>query len=271
MNEEKFYVPKPKLLDFGTISILIPVIVSSLGLFLMSVEAMVFVQFKSLPENMRFYVSIASAFFMAFGGEVGTISNTVEVFRKYIQSKMSVKFEWEVVTIWDWTGLGVSAAATLLAMFIASSTRPDNITDWTQIFSEWLIIPLMIVAVGDVYAGMMELGLRLGTFELRMREWIVREEEWRQQKIYEYKLEQSNLHTKVLPQVEEQVADDNLKCWCGALVASFEDYNQHLELHKSEARKFDSLKDAQQYFLDNVIEDADFALPSPADIAKWRA
>lgn len=270
MSKEAFYIPKPKLLDIGTVSILAPVIVSALGLFLMSVEAMVFVQFKSLPHGIRFYISIASAFCMAFGGEVGTISNTVEIFRKYIQSKMSVKFEWEVMTYWDWAGLAVSSLATLLAMFIAASTRPDNITSWTQIFSEWLIIPLMIVAVGDVYAGMMELGLRLGTFELRMRDWIVREEEWRQQKSYERKMEQSNLQTKVLPVAEEEIAQSNLKCWCGAFVQSFEDYEKHLEIHKQEAKAFDSLGEAQANFADIAIQDADFTLPSPADIAKWR-
>jgi len=256
MKTEKLFVPKPELLDFGTISSLVPVIGSTLGLFLMSVEAMVFVQFKSLPSDIRFYVSIVSAFLMAFGGEVGTISNTVEIFRKYIQSKMSTKFEWEIITIWDWTGLIISALATLLAMFIASSTRPDSITSWAQFFSEWLLVPLMIVAVGDVYAGVMELGLRVGTFELRMRHWLDAAQEWRE----------SQLAMQIVPKPEPV----NLKCWCGAKVTSFEHYNQHLELHKQQSLEFETLKEAKEHFEQIAIADADFSIPSVADIAKWR-
>jgi len=259
----KYFVPKPVMFDFGTLSIMIPVLVSAVGLFLMSVEAMVFVQFASLEQDtVRLYVSVISAFCMAFGGEVGTVSNTVEIFRKYIRSKVYAKFEWDIITRWDYLGLVVSASSTLLAMVIAASTRPKSNTSWAAFISEWLIIPFMIVAVGDVYSGVIELGLRLGTFELRMREWLVRNQEYNEQIAHNARLVESNQQTKVM---------DNLKCWCGTILNSFDDYSHHLNVHKAQATKFKSAEDAHNYFQEIAIFDSHFAIPDVEEIAKWKS
>lgn len=265
---QKFWIPKPNPTDMGTLSILIPVLASAVGLFLMAAEAMVFVQFASLPQDLRFPISVASAAFMAFGGEIGTVSNTVEVFRKYIRSKMNVRFEWDIVTGWDWAGLVVSAMATLMAFIIASSTRDVN-TAWAAWAAQYLVLVLMPLAVADIYAGIIELGLRIGTYELRMQDWIIREEKWRQAQLQKQQVQLAALPTPPLAKPETKIA--RLKCWCGVQVASFEAYNVHLELHKAVAGNYDTVKEAHDHFTSLTVGDADFAPPTLADISNWRA
>lgn len=269
--DNEFWIPKPKMWDFLTLSILIPVIFSSIGLVLMSVETMVFAQFRSLPENIRFYVSVTSAIFLALGGELGSVSNNVALYQKYIKSKMSNKFEWDIVTGWEWIGFFTSWLATSLSMLIASSTRPDAFTMWQDVVTEWLILPLMLLAVGDVIFGTIELGIRLGEFNLRMTNWIVMRKEYQDEIKYLAALEASNKATKIMPVPAE--AQNKLRCWCGKELKNERAYNAHLRYHKNETKE---LKDAVTAleFLQNKyqhIEDTDFDFPSLSDIIEWRS
>lgn len=267
-NETEFWLPKPKLLDFNTIAILIPVIASAFGLFLMGVESMIFAQFKSLPENMRLYTSIVSAILLAFGGEIGSVSNNVAMFQRYIKSRMQARAEWDIVTRWEWVGFVVSWIATTLSMFIASSTRPSVTTSWRGFFSEWLIVPLMILAVGDVIFGIVELGVHTGTFDLRMLEWIERRRA-EQRKIDYLNSLQINDNKEGSLKTEEE---STVHCWCGKQLKSKRSYNAHLRAHKNEARQFSNPKQAHdelQTRYQDTIENADFEFPKLRDFVKW--
>lgn len=266
MDNDKFWLPQPKRWDFQAIAILVPVIASAIGLFLMSVEALVFAQFNSLPQNFRLWTSIISAFFMAFGGEIGTVSNSIFIFSRWIKRNTKFYSEWDKVTIFDWTGLIVSWLSTALAMFIASSTRPGTIASWQQIFAEWLILPLMLVAVSDVYLGVSELGVLIGQFDMRMIYWIGRKKEWDDENTRNKLLERSLGVTFNTTQPTQKP----VYCWCGKQLKSPRAYSSHLRFHINEAKQFDNAQAALDHLHNSYqFDSADFEFPTLATVASW--
>lgn len=266
-NEDAFWIPKPRKWDFLTLAILIPVMFSAIGLVLMAIESYVFAQFDSMQNEWRTWVSLISAIFMAIGGELGSVSSCFEIFSKYIKSKMSRRHEWDTITFWDWSALAVSFVTTMLSFFIASSTRPDMVTSWQSVFSEWLILPLMLLSVGDIYSGMIEGGIRLGTFDLRMIDWIVRRKEEQDKIDYLNRLESSNQKTKIMP-IENPVT-----CWCGKQLKSKRAYGSHLRFHINEVQAYNDAQSAlnalhQKY--EDVVT-ADFEFPTLTDVVEWRS
>lgn len=262
MDENEFWLPKPKMWDFQTIAILIPVIASALGLFLMSIEALVFAQFDSLPTDFRMWVSIVSAFFMAFGGEVGTVSTNTYIFSRLAKCNTRFYAEWDRVTNWDYTGLIVSWMGTTLSMFIASATRPDTFTDWQTFIANWLILPLMILSVSDAIFGIIELGTAIGQFDMRMVYWIGRKKEW------EESLAITKQDTKPMKPIKE---NKSLHCWCGKELQNERAYNAHLRIHKNEVKSFDNAQEALEALRTKyTYENPDFEFPKLTDIIEWR-
>ena len=263
-NEDSFWIPKPQRWDFLTLAILIPVMFSAIGLVLMAIESYVFAQFQSIQNEWRVWISLISAICLAIGGELGSVFNCFEIFSKYIKSKMSRRHEWETITGWDWSALAVSFVTTMLSFFIASSTRPNTITSWQQIFAEWLVLPLILLSAADIYAGMIEGGFRLGTFDLRMRDWIVRRKEHQDEINYLERLEKSNAQTKLLP------IENPVYCWCGKQLKSKRAYGSHLRFHINEVAKLDNAQAALDYLHKTYsFESADFEFPTLPEIAKW--
>jgi len=183
------------------------------------------------------------------------------------------RFEWDIVTDWEWFGFFVSWIATTLSMLIASSTRPGSDLMWQDFVSEWLIIPLMLLAVGDVIFGTIELGIRFGSFDLRMTDWIVRRKEDHDQIEYLKALEESNKRTQAMPQQKMQPeSESELKCWCGKPLKNERAYNAHLRAHKNEALTYNSPEEAYNKLnshYSETIENADFQFPSLSDFSDW--
>jgi hypothetical protein len=266
-EDDGFWLPKPKRFDFMTLAILIPVIASAVGLFLMAVESFVFVQFGSLSKDypeLRSVIALLSGFFMAFGGEVGTVANNVEIFSKYIKSRLeSTRYEWDIVTAWDWAGFGVSWLSTTASVIIASSTREYAGTSWQEFVSEWMVLPLMIVAVGDVVFGTIELGLRFGTFDARMRNWIGLR-----------KKEQDEVdYLKRLDNGEVVSEDKAVRCWCGKELKNEMGYHRHQVVHKEEAREYETARlayDGMREKYEDTIHGADIDFPTLVQIVEWK-
>lgn len=267
--DDGFWIPKPKRWDFMTLAILIPVIFSAIGLVLMAIESYVFAQFSSMNNELRITVSLISSICMAIGGELGSISNCFEVFSKYIKTKSERCYEWEKVNGWDWSALIVSFITTLLSFFIASSTRTNVNTAWQNIFSEWLVLPLILLSVADIYSGMIEGGMRLGSFDTRMIEWIVMRKQNEDEIKYLAALETSNKFTKIMPtQTETQ---NTLHCWCGKELKNERAYNAHLRIHKNEVRQQVDASAALKYLQTTYhYKNSDFDFPTLSDIIEWR-
>ena len=265
----EFWLPKPKRFDFMTIAILIPVIASAVGLFLMAIESFVFVQFGSLSQDFPTLraTTLTSGFFMAFGGEVGTVANNTEIFSKHIKAQLKkTRNEWDIIGPWDWFGFGVSWVSSTLSVIIASSTREIIGVSWQAFVAEWLVIPLMIIAVGDVVFGTIELGFRFGTFDARMTDWIRLRKE-----------EQDNIdYLSSLSQKRESSKDDNdesVLCWCGQELKNDLGYNRHQIVHKNESLTYNSAQEARAALQEkyaNTIQLADIPFPSITQVVEWR-
>jgi len=262
----EFWLPKPMRFDFMTIAILIPVIASATGLFLMAIESFVFVQFGSLSHEfpmLRSTIALASGFFMAFGGEIGTVANNTEIFSKYIKTKLkTTRSEWDIISSWDWFGFGVSWISTTLSVIIASSTREIVGVSWQAFVSEWFVIPLMIIAVGDVVFGTIELGFRFGAFDARMVNWIGLR-----------KKEQDNIDYLNSITQESNNVNTSVLCWCGQELKNSADYNHHKIAHKNEVMAYSSAQEAHaalQKKYASTLSQADIPFPSLAQIVEWR-
>ena len=262
----EFWLPKPKRFDFMTIAILIPVIASAIGLFLMAIESFVFVQFGSLSHEfpaLRATIALTSGFFMAFGGEIGTVANNTEIFSKHIKTKLkTTRSEWDIISSWDWFGFGVSWLATTLSVIIASSTREIVGVSWQALVSEWFVIPLMIIAVGDVIFGTIELGFRFGTFDARMVNWINLR-----------KIAQDNINYLNAIDKKRDGEDTSVLCWCGQELKNDLGYNRHQIVHKNESLAYPSAQVARKALQEkyvNTIQLADIPFPSLTQVVEWR-
>lgn len=82
ITEQDFYLDRPQMLGVRGWSLLIPSILAAIGFCAFAVLAFSFTELQSLPATFRRWLVIVGSFSLAIGGEVGTLSATVEIFRK---------------------------------------------------------------------------------------------------------------------------------------------------------------------------------------------
>lgn len=173
MNKQpQFWKPKPKspTRDFRSWSLLVPAMFSAVGFFAFAVLAFSFTELALLPSWFKIGLVILGALCLAVGGEGGTLTTTVEIFRKY-RMKETV---W-----WDWTGLVMSLCATLAEFLIAFATLLNvRAQIWSEPMQLWGPIALGLLSALDSYVNFMEYGLFLATYDKRMRQWERDYERW---------------------------------------------------------------------------------------------
>jgi len=161
-NELTFWKarPNPPASDLRMYSLLIPACASAVGFFAFSVLAFGFAELDALPASFRTSLVLVGAFALAFGGEVGTLTAVVEIFRKNGQAQR-----------WDWIGLAVSVLSTLSAFVLAFAALLGVQATWSATVKLYGPIVLGVLAALDAYAGFMELGLYLASYDQRVEEW----------------------------------------------------------------------------------------------------
>jgi len=157
--------PKPPARDLRMYSLLIPACASALGFFAFSVLAFGFVELDALSANFRTVLVLIGAFSLAFGGEVGTLTAVVEIFRKNGQAQR-----------WDWIGLVVSVCSTLSAFVLAFAALLGVQATWGATVKMYGPIVLGVLSALDAYAGFMEVGLYLSQYDARMEDWVATRE-----------------------------------------------------------------------------------------------
>ena len=153
--------PKSPNKDVRSWSLLIPAIASVIGFFFIGVLAWGFTHIESVPGLVR-NSTIIGAFALAFGGEVGTLATTVEIFRK----ARSGETVW-----WDWVGLAVSWAATAGAFVLAFALLLGEKASWSNVVQIWGVIVLGMLYALDAYAGFMQYGFYLASYDKRRKRW----------------------------------------------------------------------------------------------------
>lgn len=160
LAESDFWLAKPSPLGWRGVSLLVPACASAVGFFAFAVLGFGFTELAVLPEAFRTGLVLTGAFALAFGGEIGTLSNTVEIFRKRGN-----------ITAWDWLALVVSVLATLAAFLLAFAALLGVKATWATWAQLYGPVVLGLLAALDSYGGFVEFGLYLNTFDERMREW----------------------------------------------------------------------------------------------------
>lgn len=160
MEDNKFWLEEPKMMGWRGISLLTPALFSALGFCSFAVLGFGFTELSVLPQWFRTGLVLVGAFSLAIGGEIGTLSNTVEIFRKNGQA-----------TKWDWTALSVSVLATLAAFLLAFSALFGARANWSSWLQQYGPIVLGCLAALDSYGGFIEFGLYLNSFDMRYQEW----------------------------------------------------------------------------------------------------
>lgn len=164
-GEFYFWKPKPQppTTDIRSWSLLIPAMFSAVGFFAFAILAFSFTEIQSLPSWFRTGLVIVGAFCLAVGGEIGTLTTTVEIFRKSRQGDAI----W-----WDWVGLTLSLFATLAEFLIAFATLLGvKAQIWSEPMQLWGPIALGLLSALDSYTNFAEYGLYLSMYDKRVVAW----------------------------------------------------------------------------------------------------
>jgi len=161
--------PKPPRHDVRYWSLLIPAAFSALGFFAFAVMAFSFTEMALLPIGFRRGLVVVGAFSLAIGGEIGTLSNTIEVYRK---SQTSRRDGYAEANRWDWAGLVISLFATLGEFLIAFAALLGVSATWSSVVQMWGPIALGLMAALDAYVGFMEVGFYLASYDKRQVRWL---------------------------------------------------------------------------------------------------
>jgi hypothetical protein len=155
--------PRSPNKDSRSWSLLIPALSSVVGFFFFAVMAFGFTAVESVPGLVR-TATIVGAFALAFGGEVGTLSTTVEVYRK----SKGGEAVW-----WDWAGLLISLLTTAGEFVLAFALLLGERASWSAPVQIWGPIGLGLCCALDAYALFMEYGFYLASYDRRHRAWEI--------------------------------------------------------------------------------------------------
>lgn len=172
LKETDFYLDRPSVLGWRGVSLLVPAVASAVGFFAFAVLGFGFTELGALPQWFRTGLVLVGAFALALGGEIGTLSNTVEIFRKHGRQ-----------TVWDWGSLAISVLATLAGFLLAFSAllgARARWADWLQLYGPVL---LGMLAALDSYGGFVEFGLYLNSYDERMQVWRDQFEQWKRAEV----------------------------------------------------------------------------------------
>ena len=172
MNGEiKFWKkePRPPARDLRAWSLLIPAIASAVGFFAFAVLAYSFTEINLLPGWFRVGLVIVGAFSLAVGGEIGTLTTTVEIYRKHARG---------AARRWDWIGLVVSLCATLGEFLVAFATLLGVRATWAEPVQLWGPVVLGLLSALDSYTNFMEFGFYLAEYDTRYERWLRQYERW---------------------------------------------------------------------------------------------
>jgi len=164
MNETDFWLekPAPPLKDWRAWVLIVPPVMSAVGLFLFGLLGLAFTEVRTIPAAWRYRTVIAASFAVAFGGEIGTASAIIEIFRKAGARQAQS---------WDWIGLVVSAltSMTVIVLSWAYLLRVD--VSWSSAVRELGPLAVGVLTVLDFYISGAEAGLYLAQYDQRLLAW----------------------------------------------------------------------------------------------------
>lgn len=163
---------KPQMMGVRGWSLLVPALLSAVGFFCFGVLGFSFTELTVLPEAFRTTLVLTGAFALAFGAEVGTLSNVVEIYRKGQQ-----------VRGWDAIALAISILATFTAFILAFATLLGVSATWGATVRLYGPIALGLLAALDSYGNFLEFGLYLNSYDARLESYERKQEQAQERKL----------------------------------------------------------------------------------------
>jgi DNA-binding transcriptional regulator YiaG len=145
------------------LSLLLPSVLSAIGLFAFAVLAYSFTELRSLPSEFRRWLVIVGAFTLAAGSEIGTLFAVVDIYRK------------GGPRTWDWIALFFSLCTTVASFVLAFAALLLRDLQWVTVALNYGAVVLGVLAALDSYGGFMEFGLYLNSYDARLDLWERRE------------------------------------------------------------------------------------------------
>lgn len=174
LTHKDYYIKKPrKWLDLHLWGLALPAVIGVVGLAAFGLLAYSFRELTAVEGAWRSGAVMTGAIGLAVGGEIGTLFTNVEIYRKVIKGQ---------ATKWDWAALIISLSATFFAFLLASARLLMDDIEWQTFARSWGQAILILVSALDQYAGQMELGLYIGSFDLRYKTWEDGFHEWMKDK-----------------------------------------------------------------------------------------
>jgi hypothetical protein len=168
LTNSDFWMEKPRALGWRGLSLLIPSLITAVGLCSFAVLAFSFTELQTLPPQFKKALVLSGAFSLALGGEVGTVFSVIEIYRK---AHRSAQDKW---------ALFISGSATIGAFLLAFAALLGVNAGWSDTVREWGPIAQGILTAMDGYGLFVELGLYLGTYDERRKFYEFKREEFRQ-------------------------------------------------------------------------------------------
>jgi len=181
IRESDFYIAKPKALGWRGASLLVPALFSGLGFCAFAILAFSFTEMAVLGQMFKTALVLIGSISLAIGGELGTLSNTVEVFRKNGKANA-----------WDWSALCISVLSTLAGFLLAFSALLGVTSTWAGWMQVYGPIVLGLLCALDSYFNYVETGMYLSTFDERMKTWREQFEQYKRDE-YAYTREQQKV------------------------------------------------------------------------------
>lgn len=181
-NESKFWKPEPTQYGLLTFSLVLPILVSVFGFFVIGIFAFAFDSIEVIPQEYRDWLTIVGSALVVLGAEANTPGTFVAVFKRY--------YKGDEVNFFDWSAIGLSGLGTLANTLIVIAlliTASKLFLDLPQEKTQWVIdvlsfAPLLAgIAVScDYYGSLVELGFHIGSFEKRYEQWLEEKREFEQ-------------------------------------------------------------------------------------------
>jgi len=174
MSRTSFWKPEPRepWSDWRMFSMLVPILVSSVGFFVTGIFAFAFSDIAVIPDATQSWMVIFGSALIVFGAELNTPFTTIEVFRKILRHEANS---------WDTSALIVSLIGTVVNLLVTFASRLALDPIWKGLVLNWGPLLAGFAVACDYYGALVELGFLFGSYETRMESWLHERQAWEEQ------------------------------------------------------------------------------------------
>jgi hypothetical protein len=177
LNQNKgFWKPEPRQHSLLTYSLIIPIVASVLGFFIVGIFAFAFDSINVLSEPIRDWITVFGSALVILGAEANTPGTFVAVFKRLYKNENVNFFDWSAITL---SGIGTLANMLIVIAILIDASSTERI-QWVSSVLVWMPLVAGFAVSCDYYGSLIELGFHIGSFEKRYEQWLEEKREYEQ-------------------------------------------------------------------------------------------